>query len=102
MNKNIKLIIKILVVLFIAFIMYIFIELYRFNDNTNMKPLIILGEKLTNVSDTYSVQDYLGLGYSIKYEYSKVSSPGSDAVILMPLKGEFKLFSKIPVVMWVQ
>lgn len=87
MNKVIRKIMLIVLVIIILFLIIVITDCIRIkNSPINTKPIVTIGE---NISDTETI--YYGIGYSIKY-YKIENTFGNGA--------DFRLFNVISIWSW--
>ena len=100
MKKAIVIILAILMI----YVTFISIEVIRFNNKPGSKPVIMLKEEKIDITKETGVvvKDYVGIGYTITYNYNVEYKKGSDLASIMILKGNFKLFNKYSLSMFVQ
>ena len=100
-KRFLKTAIKIAVILLVAYVLFVVMELVRFNKNLGVLPGKITGEEYTEDTAIYS-----GIGYTISYKYDKkfeeyqysANSLTNDNIV----SGEFKLFNKWLLGAWIK
>lgn len=101
--KKLKLIGIIFIIIVVCYIIFIGIELIRFNNSIGAIPLINIDKKTVNIDEeenTLQEKNY-GIGYTIEYEYLVNRKDGSDNQLLKLISGEFKLFDKFTLNTWI-
>lgn len=101
--KKFKFIGIIFIIIVICYIIFIGIELTRFNNSIGAIPLINIDKKTVNIDEeenTIREKNY-GIGYTIEYEYLVNRKDGSDNQLLKLISGEFKLFNKFTLNTWI-
>ena len=101
--KKLKLIGIIFIIIVVCYIIFIGIELTRFNNSIGAIPLINIDKKTVNIDEeenTLQEKNY-GIGYTIEYEYLVSRKDGSDSQLLKLISGEFKLFDKFTLNTWI-
>ncbi len=100
-KRFLKATIKIAIILLVAFVLFVVMELVRFNKNLGVLPGKITGEEYTEDTAIYS-----GIGYTISYKYDKKFEEyqySSDAITEANIvSGEFKLFNKWMLGAWIK
>ncbi len=100
-KRFLKATIKIAVILLVAFILFIIMELVRFNKNLGVLPGKITGETYTDDTVIYS-----GIGYTVSYKYDKKFEEYQNSTEAISnnniVSGEFKLFNKWMLGAWIK
>ena len=105
--KKLKIIGIIFITIIVCYILYVVIELIRFNISYRIQPLINLGNNLgpivvdagSNETEKQEEKMY-GLGFTIEYEYIVHREENSDYQGNEVVGGKFKLFDKINLSDW--
>ncbi|MDD4706109.1 MAG: hypothetical protein PHS24_02715 [Bacilli bacterium] len=89
--------------LLLIYLIFIFIETKRFNNNTKIEPLILLNQDKIDIASEEGMvkKKYFGLGYTIEYEFL-VNKKENKPVQIDVISGEFRLFDKILLSAWIQ
>ncbi len=100
-KRFLKAAIKIIVILLIVFILFVVMELVRFNKKLGVLPGKITGEEYKEDAVIYS-----GIGYTISYKYDKKFEEyqySENAITEANIvSGEFKLFNKWLLGAWIK
>ncbi|MDD2238918.1 MAG: hypothetical protein PHH51_03455 [Bacilli bacterium] len=99
-----KKVLIILCFLILIYIIFIFIEIKRFNNSTKIEPLILIDQdKIDLTSEEGMVnKKYIGLGYTIEYEFFVDKKENNENTQVDVVSGEFRLFDKILLSAWIQ
>lgn len=97
MKSKIKKVVLIIISIITIYLLYITIELIRFNKNIQIKPLITIK---TSIKKNEYIE-YTGITYKVKYTYYKIQDEESGNIEFAHSAGEFKLFGKFPISMWI-
>lgn len=103
MRKIFKIIVITIAVLLTNFTLLIIVEAIRFQNKLGSLPIILIDEEKKSIylEPGLQTKEYYGIGYSFKYEYNVIMKEDSDAVQVMVLAGEFKLFYKKMLFAWI-
>ncbi len=102
--KKLKIIGIVFVTIVICYVLYVGIELIRFNNNFGVYPLINLGaiDIDVNVESNLQKKRIYGIGYIIEYEYIKQQEEDSDIRLNKIISGKFKLFNEFLLSSWIE
>ncbi len=106
--KKLKIMGIVLIVIVISYVLYIGIELIRFNNYLGIHPLInvrngdIYVDVYTDKESNSCTEKYYGIGYTIEYEYYIDREENSDVQLQRLISGEFKLFGKFVLGAWIE
>ena len=102
--KKIKIILFIILIVIIAYALFITEEVNRFNNNLGAKPLITIGtiDVDIKVGSNSRKEKINGIGYTIEYEYLVKKQENSDIQIDKLISGQFKLFNNFILSSWIE
>lgn len=105
--KKLKIIGIMFITIIICYILYVGIELIRFNTTYRIQPLINLGNNLGPISVDVNAngidmqkEKMYGLGFTVEYEYIVHREENSDHQGNEVVGGNFKLFDKFTLSDW--
>ena len=100
--KKIKIIGAVLLIIVFCYIVFIMVEVNRFNNNLGVRPLIIIDSIYVDIETGSNIQKekMTGLGYTFEYEYLILKDENSDNQINKVISGNFKLFDKFLLSAW--
>lgn len=100
--KKIKIIGAVLLIIVFCYIVFIMVEVNRFNNNLGVRPLIIIDSVYVDIEAGSNIQKekIIGLGYTFEYEYLILKDENSDNQINKVISGNFKLFDKFLLSAW--
>lgn len=103
MKRTFKIIGICVISIVVCYIVYIGVEVFRFNNNTITLPLISVGESsiAAEAGSNHLKEKYPGLGYTFEYECVVEQDEGSDDQLLKIISGEMKLFDKFLLCAWI-
>lgn len=100
--KKMKIIGTLLLIIILCYIVFIMVEVNRFNNNLGVRPLIVINSVYVDVETGSNIQKekITGLGYTVNYEYLTLQDENSDNHISKIISGNFKLFDKFLLSAW--
>lgn len=100
--KKMKIIGILLLIIIICYIIFVVVEVNRFNDNLGVRPLIIIDSVYVDIEAGSNIQKekIIGLGYTFEYEYFILKDENSNNQINKVISGNFKLFDKFLLSAW--
>ena len=102
--KKLKIIFVSILSFIFLFIIFIIIEVVRFNNNLYIKPMIQIGpiETKIEVGNNIHNEKMKGIGYTLEYEYVAIRKEDSDHQTNKLVSGNFKLFGKFMIFSWIE